>query len=66
MLLQLLLINYHYYCCFCYCYYITNNTNNNTDNIHFFANGPKDRGSIQDRVIPKTQKTVVDASLLNT
>ena len=31
-----------------------------------FASGPGDRGSILDRVIPKTQKMVFDASLLNT
>ena len=31
-----------------------------------FANGPGDRGSIPGRVIPKTQKMVLDASLLNT
>ena len=31
-----------------------------------FANGPGDRGSISGRIIPKTQKMVLDASLLNT
>ena len=31
-----------------------------------FANGPGDRGSILGRVIPKTQKMVLDTSLLNT
>ena len=31
-----------------------------------FAKGPGDRGSIPDRIIPKTQKTVLDATLLNT
>ena len=31
-----------------------------------FANGPGDQGSISGRVIPKTQKTVLDATLLNT
>ena len=31
-----------------------------------FANGPGDRGSIPDRVIPMTQKMVLDAALLNT
>ena len=31
-----------------------------------FANGPEDLGSIPGRVIPKTQKMVLDASLLNT
>ncbi len=31
-----------------------------------FANGPEDWGSIPGRVIPKTQKMVIDASLLNT
>ena len=31
-----------------------------------FANGPGDRGSIPGRVIPKTQKMVIDAALLST
>ena len=31
-----------------------------------FANGPGDLGSIPGRVIPKTEKMVLDASLLNT
>ena len=31
-----------------------------------FYNGPGDRGLILGRVIPKTQKTVLDAALLNT
>ena len=31
-----------------------------------FANGPGDRGSIPGRVIPKIQKMVFDAALLNT
>ena len=31
-----------------------------------FANGPEDRGSIPGRVIPKTQKMILDAALLNT
>ena len=31
-----------------------------------FANSPGDLGSIPARVIPKTQKMVLDASLLNT
>ena len=31
-----------------------------------FANGPGDMGSIPGRVIPKTLKMVLDASLLNT
>ena len=31
-----------------------------------FANGPGDRGSIPGRVIPKTQKMVLDAALVNT
>ena len=30
------------------------------------ANGLRDRGSIPGRVIPKTQKMVCDAALLNT
>ena len=30
-----------------------------------FANGPGDRGSIPGQVIPKTQKMVLDAALLN-
>ena len=31
-----------------------------------FANGPGDRGSIPVQIIPKTQKMVLDAALLNT
>ena len=31
-----------------------------------FANSPGDRGSIPGRVIPKSQKMVLDAALLNT
>ena len=31
-----------------------------------FANGPGELGSIPGRVIPKTQKMVLDATLLNT
>ena len=34
--------------------------------VWVFANGPGDLGSIPGRVIPKTQKMVLDASLLNT
>ena len=33
--------------------------------VRVFANGPEGRGSITGRVIPKTQKMVLDASLLN-
>ena len=31
-----------------------------------FANGLEDRGSIPGQVIPKTQKMILDATLLNT
>ena len=31
-----------------------------------FANSPGDRGSIPGEIIPKTQKIVLDAALLNT
>ena len=31
-----------------------------------FANGPEDWGSIPGQVVPKTQKMVLDAALLNT
>ena len=34
--------------------------------VTVFANGPGDPGSIPGRVIPKTQKMVLDTSLLNT
>ena len=34
--------------------------------VRVFANGPGDLGSIPVRVIPKTLKKVLDASLLNT
>ena len=34
--------------------------------VRVFANGPGDLGSIPGRVIPKTQKMVLDAALPNT
>ena len=34
--------------------------------VRVFANGPGDLGSIPGRVIPKTHKMVLDATLLNT
>ena len=34
--------------------------------VRVLANGPGDLGSILGRVIPKTQKMVLDATLLNT
>ena len=34
--------------------------------VRVFANGPWDLGSILGRVIPKTQKMVLDATLLDT
>ena len=34
--------------------------------VRVFANGPEDLGSIPGRVIPKTPKMALDASLLNT
>ena len=34
--------------------------------VRVFANGPGELGSITGRVIPKTQKMVLDASLFNT
>ena len=34
--------------------------------VRVFANGPGDLGSVPGRVIPKTQKMILDASLLNT
>ena len=34
--------------------------------VRVFSNGPVDLGSIPGRVIPKTLKMVLDASLLNT
>ena len=34
--------------------------------VRVFANGSGDLGSIPGRVMPKTQKTVLDATLLNT
>ena len=34
--------------------------------VGMFANGPEDLGSVPDRVIPKAQKMVFDASWLNT
>ena len=34
--------------------------------VRVFANGPGDLGSIPGRVIPKTQKMLLDVSVLNT
>ena len=34
--------------------------------VRVFANGPGDLGSIIGRVIPKTQKMILDTTLLNT
>ena len=34
--------------------------------VRVFANGPEDQGSILGRVIPKTQKMVLNTTLLNT
>ena len=34
--------------------------------VRVFVNGPGDLGSLPGRVIPKTQKMVLDASLLST
>ena len=34
--------------------------------VRVFANGPGDLGSVPRQAIPKTQKMVLDASLLNT
>ena len=34
--------------------------------VRVFANGPGDRGSIPDRVKPKTQKMILDTALLST
>ena len=34
--------------------------------VRVFANGPGDLGSISGRVIPKTQKMELDATLVNT
>ena len=34
--------------------------------VRVFANGPVDRASILGRVIPKTEKSVLDPALLNT
>ena len=55
-------------------FYTFNNDNNNLSILHraiglvswAFANGPGDWGLIPGRVIPKTQKMVFDAALLNT
>ena len=33
--------------------------------VRVLANGPENRGSIPDRVIPKTEKILLDASLFN-
>ena len=57
----------------CVCVYIYKYTHKNMDCIYIiglisrvFANGLGGRGSIPGRVIPKTQKMLLDAALLNT
>ena len=49
-------------------YLVTHNNNNWAFGLmsRVFTNGPGDLGSIQGRVIPKTQKMVFDAALLST
>ena len=47
-------------------YYIPLDIVHSNLGVRVFANGPGDLGSIPGRVIPKTQKMVLDASLLNT
>ena len=54
-----LLLRYFYYC-ICYCDWPIGIM------VRVFANGPRHWGSILCQVIPKTQKIVLDASLLNT
>ena len=54
------------YVCACYVNYVNIYTPDIGLAVRVFANGPGDLGSIPGRVIPKTQKMVLDASLLNT
>ena len=51
--------------CVCACKYLTVYCTIGLG-VRVFANGPGDLGSISGRVIPKTQKMVLDASLFNT
>ena len=52
----------------CVCLYVCTCLSNRAINLmsRVFANGPGDRGSIPGRVIPKTQKMLLDVALLNT
>ena len=57
----------------CSCYTLKQNTHTHTHThahiglaVRVFTSGPGGLGSIPGRVIPKTQKVVLDASLLNT
>ena len=54
-----LVFSYHLYCCTPYIPDIGML-------VRVFADDPEDLGSIPGRVIPKTQKMVLDASLFNT
>ena len=46
--------------------FVLTNLKTNSSESRVFANDPGDLGSIPSRVIPKTQKMVLDATFLNT
>ena len=46
--------------------YTLSTINKYTTRVEWFANDPRDLGSIPGHVIPKTLKIVLDATLLNT
>ena len=52
--------------CLCEYTHTYTHTPGHWPNGRVFANGPGDQGSIPGRVIPKIQKMVLDAALLNT
>ena len=53
--------------CVCVCVCVCVRANQSIRQIgRMFANGPWDWGSTLGRVIPKTQKIILDVSLLNT
>ena len=61
------IVNSECVCVYIYIYiYIYTHTPDIGIMVRVFANGPEDLGSIPGQVIPKTQKMVLDAILLNT
>ena len=62
--LILVLFFFCFFFCFCLAFMVSNQAIGLMSRV--FAYGPGDQGSIPGRVIPKTQKILLEAALLNT